>query len=102
MTAMAAMFELVGESDEPFRSAIMFRAKRAAVGSNKELNAKNRAKECSMAKECIRLQTTVGVGTFCGRTQTGAQTDGMDQKARWLVIGMGFSFGQRVGQFTLL
>lgn len=45
MSAMAAVFELAGKSSKPFRSAIAARARRAAIGSNEELKAKNRAKK---------------------------------------------------------
>lgn len=97
--AICAKFETAVEDSNAFRSNIVARAKRGTIGTNEEIKEVNRTKlenpTLPMALDMI----------LKGRQLLWSSSDwsaeGMNNKGRWICIGLGFNFGARIGQLTL-
>jgi hypothetical protein len=99
LMAICAKFEAAAEDSSAFESKIVSRAKRGTIGTNEELKEINRIK---LGNPTLPMALDM---VMKGRELLWVNNDwsatGMNGKGRWLVIGLGFNFGTRIGQLTL-
>lgn len=99
LTAMSTTFQVNGISSEVFKSPLVLRAKNGTAGSREELEVVNRRKlnnpTLPMASDMVMVSRRL---FWEGKPWN---KDGMDSRVIWLVIGLGFNFGARIGQLTL-
>jgi len=99
LTAMSTTFQVNGINTEVFQNALVLRAKNGTAGSREELEIANRNKLSNptlpMASDMVmESRKLFWEGKLWDK-------DGMDSRVIWLVLGLGFNFGARVGQLTL-
>ena len=99
MSAMSSVFERHLVDTRVFSSKLLTRAKKGTMGTNEELAEVNRLKiknptlpMClDMVLECRKLFWIEGIW----------DRKGLDDKAVWLVVALGFNFGARICHLTL-
>ena len=99
ITAMSSVFLKAGRTNSVFSNTLVIQAKKGTMGSNEEIRRANQAK--------INLPTLPLSGDMIQESRNmfwskkGWSRDDMDSKVIWIVLGLGFNFGWRVGQMTL-
>jgi len=99
MSAIKTTFELNQRSSVVFDDPLVARAKKSTVGTNEEIEMANRHK--------LKNPTIAMAGDMVMKCRDLAwveyawDAEGMMKKGAWLVIGLSFNFGSRVGQLTL-
>ena len=98
MTALSSIFLKAGRSNSVFSDPIVVRAKKGTLGSNDEIRKANQAKvelpTLPLSSDMIQESRNMfWVGKGWSRVD-------LDSKVIWLVLGIGFNFGWRIGQMT--
>ena len=99
LTAMSSLFQANAVDTMVFTNPLVLRAKRGTVGTREELEVQNRRKLENPTLPMASDMVMEGRKLFWeGKSW---DMDGMDSRVIWLVIGLGFNFGARIGQLTL-
>ena len=99
LTAMSSTFQVNGINSEVFKNPLVLRAKNGTAGSREELETSNRKKLANPTLPMASDMVMEARNLFWERRPW--NSDGMDKKIIWLIIGLGFNFGARIGQLTL-
>ena len=99
LAAICAKFEAAAEDSSAFGSKMVARAKKGTVGSNEEIKEINRTKLENPTLPMALDMVLKGRELLWSSSNWSA--GGMNSKGRWIVIGLGFNFGSRIGQLTL-
>ena len=99
LTALSSVFLKFGRPNAVFANTLVTQAKKGTIGSNEEIRAANQAK--------LDLPTLPLSGDMIQESRRlfwvnkGWNRDDLDSKVFWIILGIGFNFGWRIGQMTL-